>query len=87
MLYASCWCQVSDVVLFHDLQKKESVLQCRGTVITRSKGLSVPTADLFQFIFIITERIAGATAGVSKLSVSVLSRKTVMLELPSKSQS
>lgn len=69
---------MSDVVLFHDLQKKESVFS-RGTVITRSKGLSVPTAALFQFIFFITERIAGATAGVSKLSVSVLSRKTVML--------
>lgn len=77
---------MSNVVLFHDLQKKESVF-ARGIVITRSKGLSVPTADLFQFIFIIAERIAGATARVSNLSLSVLSRKTVMLNLPSKSQS
>lgn len=77
---------MSDVVLIHDLQKKESVF-AKGIIITRSKGLSVPTADLFQLIFIITERIAVATAKVSNLSLSVLSRKTVILYLPSKSQS
>lgn len=59
---------MSDVVLFRDLQKKESVFG-------GSKELSVPTADLFQFVFIITERIAGVTARVSNLSLSVLSRK------------
>lgn len=54
---------MSDVILFHDLQKKDSVF-ARGIAITKSKGLSVPvpTADVFQFIFIITERIAEVTA-------------------------
>lgn len=58
---------MSDVVLFHDLQKKESVF-ARGIVTTRSKGLSVPIADHFQFIFIITERIAGGIARVCNIS-------------------
>lgn len=85
MLRAGVKCQMWFYSMIY--RKRSQCLQCRGTVVTRSKGLSVPTADLFQLIFIITERIAGATAGISKLSVSVLSRKTVMLELPSKSQS
>lgn len=56
------------MVLFHDLQKKESVF-AGGIVVARSEGLSVPTADLFQLIFIITGRIAGATVRVSNFSL------------------
>lgn len=52
----SCWCQMG----FHSMTT-EGVF-ARGAVITSSKQLSVPPADLFQFILTISERVARATA-------------------------